>query len=116
VPKKFIRSFKYAQEGARHTLATQRNIWIHLAIGLAVLAAAVWYKLSSVEMALIVLTIALVITTEMINTALEALVDLVKPEHHPAAALVKNIAAGAVLIAALGAVCVGLFIFSPRLF
>jgi diacylglycerol kinase len=115
VPKKFMRSFKYAREGARHTLTTQRNIWIHLAAGLVVLVAAVWYKISSAEMALVALTIALVITAEMINTALEALVDLVKPEQHPAAALVKNIAAGAVLAAALGAVCVGLLIFIPRL-
>ena len=115
MPKRFIRSFKYAQEGARHTLMTQRNIWIHLAIGGAVVVAAVWLKLSAVEMALIALTIAMVIAAEMINTALEEMVDLVKPEHHPAAALIKNIAAGAVLVAALGAVCVGLFIFIPRL-
>jgi diacylglycerol kinase len=115
MPKKFMRSFKYAQAGARHVLATQRNIWIHLAVGVIVLLAAVTLRLPAVELALIILTITAVIAAEMFNTALEALVDLVKPEDHPIAALVKNVAAGAVLALALGAVFVGLLLFIPRL-
>ena len=115
MPKKFMRSFKYARAGAEHVLATQRNIWIHLGVGGLVLLAAVALKLPALEMAVIILTVTVVITAETFNTALEALVDLVKPEDHPLAALVKNVAAGAVLAASVGAVLVGLLIFIPRL-
>jgi diacylglycerol kinase (ATP) len=115
MPKKFMRSFKYARTGAQHVLATQRNIWIHLSVGVQVLLAAVALRLSAVEMAVLIMTVSVVIAAEMFNTALEALVDLVKPEDHPVAALVKNVAAGAVLAAAIGAVLVGLLIFVPRL-
>jgi len=115
VPKKFIKSFKYARAGAAHALRTQRNIWIHLTIGVLVLGAGCWVRLSPPEMALIVLTVTFVLVAEMFNTALEETINLIKPENHPTAALVKNVAAGAVLLAAFGAVIVGLLIFLPRL-
>ncbi|MDD5593820.1 MAG: diacylglycerol kinase family protein [Candidatus Margulisbacteria bacterium] len=115
MPKKFIQSFRYARLGAAHSLQTERNILIHFVIGLLVLALAVYLKVSPVELAVIVLTITLVIVAEMINTAIEEAVDLVKPERHPLAALAKNIAAGAVLTAAIGSIAVGLLIFIPRL-
>lgn len=115
MPKKFMRSLKYAHAGAKHALRTQRNIWIHLFIGLAVMAAAVWLRVSRVELAILVLTVSFVIVVEMINTAIEEVVNLAKPEVHPLAALAKNVAAGAVLAAAIGAVMVGLLIFVPRI-
>lgn len=115
MPKKFMRSFKYARAGAGHVLQSQRNIWIHLGVGVLVMLAAVALKLPGLEMAVLVLTITVVVAAEMFNTALEELVNLVKPEDHPAAALIKNVAAGAVLTAAVGAIVVGLFIFIPRL-
>jgi diacylglycerol kinase len=115
MPKKFIRSFKYARAGAEHALRTQRNIWIHLGIGLLVVGLAVGLKTDRIEMAVLILTIAFVIAAEMINTAIEEVVNLAKPEHHPLAALAKNVAAGAVLVAASGAVLVGLLIFVPKL-
>ncbi len=115
MPKKFIQSFKYARSGAGHALRHERNLWFHSLIALLVLAASVWLKLSAVELAIIVLTVALVIVTEMVNTAIEETVDLVKPETHPLAALAKNLAAGATLTAAAFSVAVGLLIFLPRL-
>jgi diacylglycerol kinase len=115
MPKKFMRSFKFAQAGMKHALQTQRNIWIHLVIGILVMAAAVWYKVSQVELAVLTLTISFVLVTEMINTAIEEAVNLAKPEAHPLAALAKNLAAAAVLTAAVGSIIVGLFIFVPRL-
>ena|SRR3989338_2562012 len=114
MPKKFMRSFKYARAGVEHIMRTQRNIWIHFFAGLAVLLAAFWLRISPAETAIIVLTIAFVIVTEMINTAVEEIVNLVKPEPHPLAGLVKNIAAGAVLVASAGAVVIGILIFIPR--
>ncbi len=115
MPKKFIQSFRYARLGASHALRHERNLWVHSLVAVLVLAAAVWLKLSLLELAVIVLTIALVIVTEMVNTALEEAVDLAKPENHPLAALAKNIAAGATLTAAAFAVVIGLLIFGPRL-
>lgn len=115
MPKKFMRSLKYAQVGVQHILATQRNIWIHLAIGLAVIVAATWLRVSRVEIAVLILTILFVIVAEMINTAIEETINLVKPEEHPLAGLIKNIAAAAVLTAAGGSVVIGLLIFGPRL-
>ncbi len=115
MPKRFIQSFRYARLGAVHALRHERNLWIHSFAALLVLAAAVWLKLSRLELAVIVLTIALVMVTEMVNTALEATVDLLKPENHPLAALAKNIAAGATLTAAAFSVAIGLLIFLPRI-
>lgn len=115
MPKKFIRSFNYARAGAEHVLKTQRNIWIHLFAGLLVILAAFWLKVSRVEVAVLILAIFFVITVELINTALEEAVNLIKAENHPLAGLVKNVAAGAVLLAAAGAALVGLIIFAPRI-
>jgi len=115
MPRKFIHSFKYARAGAEHALRTQRNIWIHILVGLIVIGAAFWLRIELTQIALLVLTIILVLTTEMLNTAIEEVVNLAEPEHHPLAALAKNVAAGAVLISAIGAVIVGLIIFIPKL-
>ncbi len=115
MPRKFIRSFSYARKGAAHVLRTQRNIWIHIFIGLFVLAAALWLEIPRSEIMILILTISLVIVTEMLNTAIEEVVNMVKPEQHPLAALAKNVAAGAVLVAALGAVMIGIMVFGPRL-
>jgi len=115
MPKKFIRSFRYARLGVSHALRYERNLWLQTFVALLVLAAAVWLKLSAVELAIVVLAVALVIVTEMVNTAIEETVDLVKPENHPLAALAKNIAAGAALTAAAFSVVIGLLIFLPRL-
>lgn len=115
MPKKFIRSLKYAQEGISHILRTQRNIRLHFSFGLAVSLAAFWLKVSTAETAILVLTISFVIVIEMVNTAIEESVNLVQPGEHPLAGMIKNIAAAAVLAAAGGAVIVGCLIFIPRL-
>lgn len=115
MPRKLIKSISFARAGAKHSLSTQRNLWIHLLIGAAVMMAGYYFALSLAEMALLVLTIVVVVVTEMLNTAIEEMVNLVKPDHHPQAGLVKNIAAAAVLMAAVGSVIIGLIIFLPRM-
>ena len=115
MPKKFIRGVKYAGQGAKHALQTERNIWLHFIIGLLVFGLGIMLKVSQIELVIIVLTITLVIVAEMFNTAFEEMVDLIKPENHPTAALVKNVAAGAVLTAAIGAALIGLLILIPKL-
>jgi diacylglycerol kinase (ATP) len=114
VPKKIIKSFKYARAGAEHALRTQRNLWIHFFIGLAVIGIAVWLKVSLIELAVLIVAIFGVIVAEMINTSIEELVNILSPGHRQEAALAKNVAAAAVLLAAVGAVAVGCIIFIPR--
>lgn len=114
MPRKFIKSLKYARAGAEHVLKTQRNIWIHCFIGLVVLAAALWLQVERSELTLLVLTIAFVLATEIINTSIEEAVNLAQPAVHPQAALAKNLAAAAVLVAAVGAIIIGGLIFLPK--
>lgn len=114
MPKKFIRSFKYARAGAEHALKTQRNLWIHFFVALSVLAVAVWLQVSLVELAVLTVASFGVIVAEMFNTAIEELVNILSPEHRAQAALAKNVAAAAVLLASVGAVVVGGLIFIPR--
>ena len=74
MPKKFIKSFRFAKAGAGHAIKTQRNLWIHFFIGLAVLGFAIWLRVSLLELALLIVTIFGVIVAEMVNTAIEELV------------------------------------------
>lgn len=109
------RSFRNAFSGWGYALRTQPNAWIHAAISLAVLTLCAWLRLPTRDYAIIILTIALVWTAELINTAIEAAIDLASPNHHPLAKASKDAAAGAVLIAAIAAVLVGLLIIGPPL-
>ncbi len=108
-------SFGHAFRGWWHVLKTQHNAWIHSSVAALVLIVGLWLGLSPRDWAVIVLAIAIVFTAEFINTAIEAVVDLASPVHHPLAKVGKDVGAGAVLIAALAAVLVGLLILGPPL-
>lgn len=108
-------SFLNAYSGLSYCLCTQRNLRIHLAITALVLVASAVLQVSLTELAVLVFCIAVVIVAEMLNTALECVVDLVTSDHHPLAKLSKDISAGAVLVASLGAAAVGAFIFLPKI-
>ncbi len=108
-------SFRYAGAGIRYLLWTQRNAKIHTAIGLAAVTLGFLLRIEHSEWLILVLTIALVLATEGINTAVEAVVDLASPDYHPLAKIAKDVAAGTVLLTAIAAVVVGLIIFLPRL-
>lgn len=111
-----VASFRYAFAGVWWTLTSQRNMRIHVALALAAFLLGALLRLSAVEFAVIALTVAVVLAAEMLNTVVEAAVDLASPEFHPLARIAKDVAAGAVLVTAGGAVAVGLFIFLPHLF
>lgn len=111
----FIRSFGYAFEGIYYTLRTQRNMRVHAGIGLVAAILGLWLGISTVEWAVLLVMMALVFSLEMMNTVIEAIVDLVTGTYHPMAKIAKDVAAGAVLVAAIFAVGVGLFLFLPRL-
>lgn len=106
-----LSGFKYAQEGILHCFRTQRNMRIHFFTLVAVLISGLLLKLESRDMVALIFAITLVIVTEMINTAIEKIVDMVKESYSPAAKLAKDVAAGAVLVAAMNAVIAGLLIF-----
>lgn len=108
-------SFGYAFEGLWHVLRTQPNAWIHAGVSVFVLLLAFWLNVTSVEWALLLLTIMFVWMAEFLNTALEAIVDLVSPNYHPLAKTAKDVAAAAVLVGAIGAVLIGLLVMGPPL-
>src|SRR5687768_171296 len=110
-----IAAFGHAFRGWWYVLKTQHNAWIHLVFATAVVLVGLWVELKPFDWAVIVLTIAMVFTAEFINTAIEAVVDLASPVHHPLAKVGKDVGAGAVLVAALAAALVGLLILGPPL-
>jgi len=107
-----IDSFNYAIEGLIHVLRTHRNMRIHFAVAIAVLVAAVWKGVNRFELIALLLAITFVLITEMINSAIEQAIDLATTSFDPLAKLAKDIAAGAVLIAAVNAIAVGYLVFS----
>ncbi len=107
-------SFNFAIEGIIHVLRTQRNMRIHFAVAVAVLVAALAFDLSRIELIALLLAIAFVLIAEMINTAIEAAVDVASTSFDPMAKLAKDIGAGAVLIAAINAIAVGYLVFSGQ--
>ena len=110
-----IRSFGYAFAGLGFLLRTQRNARIHVVVGAIACALAAWLRVSRVEWAVLVFTIALVVILEGLNTAVEAAIDLASPEIHPLAKAGKDLAAGMVLVAAIASVAVGILILGPPL-
>jgi len=108
-------SFFYAISGILYAFKTQRNIKIHFMVAILIIIISVLLKLNTIELLIVFLTIAMVLTAEMINTAIEAVVDMFTHEYHLLARVAKNVAAGAVLISALNAVIVGYLIFYKKI-
>ena len=112
---KFLTGFKYAWAGVRHHFRTQLNAKVQFFISLMVITAGVVLQISQIEWCIILLCTMLVFAAEAINTAIEALADAVHPEKHPLVGAAKDVAAGAVLICAIGAAIIGAIIFLPYL-
>ena len=111
-----LASFGFALQGIAHAFRTQRNFKVHLAVTALVIVAGIALGISVEQWAILVGMIALVLQAELVNTALEAVVDRVAPEFHAWAKVAKDCAAGAVFVCAFAAVIVGLLILGPRLF
>ena len=110
-----LESFNFAFEGIIHVLRTQRNMRIHFAAAAAVLIAGVATGVDKVELIALLLAITFVLITEMVNTALEATIDVSTTAFDPLAKLAKDIAAGAVLIATANAVAIGYLVFARKI-
>ncbi|HOB90474.1 MAG: diacylglycerol kinase family protein [Bacillota bacterium] len=107
-------SFRYALAGLWHAFVTQRNMRVHACAAAVAAVAGVALGFSRVEMAVLVLTIVAVLAAELFNTSVEAVVDLLAQQHNEFARVAKNVAAGAVLVCAVGSVLVGLLLFLPH--
>jgi len=110
-----LRSVKFAMRGIATMLKTQHNAWLHATATALVISTGVLLKLSFGEWCWIVLAITAVWTAEALNTAFEFLTDVASPDFHPLAEKAKDVAAGAVLLAALGAVAIGGLVFGPHI-
>lgn len=113
--KKLILSFKYAFGGLKAAWEDQ-SFRIQVFAGAVVFALAFYFRLQEFEFLILILTVILVLVLEMINTAIERILDLLHPEEHPEIKIIKDISAAAVLLAALGALAIGLKIFIPHVF
>lgn len=113
--KEFLKSFIYALHGLWSGVADQRNLKVQLGVAVVVVGAGFYLSISSIEWCIILLCIALVIGLELVNTALENLVDLVTLERNPLAGKIKDIAAGAVLLVSILSLIIGVIIFRKYL-
>lgn len=112
--RNFWESLGFAVDGIIYSLRTQRNIRIHSLFALGTIFAAGLFHVSSIELLVLIETIVVVISLELVNTAVETVVDMYTEEYLPLAKIAKNVAAGAVLLASLGAVIIGIVIFGPK--
>ena len=110
-----VASFGHAMRGVATALRSEVHLRFHAVATVAVIGLGFYYGIARLEWALLALAVAGVWTAELLNTAIEALTDLASPDWHPLAGKAKDVAAGAVLLAALGALVVGALVFGPRL-
>jgi diacylglycerol kinase (ATP) len=109
--RRFWESFNHAVNGITYATRTQRNMRAHFIVALLVLIAALLLRLDRYYVVALIITIAFVLSLELINTSVEAIVDLLTVAHHPLAKTAKDTAAGAVLVASIAAVFVGYLVF-----
>jgi diacylglycerol kinase len=109
-----LKSFNYAVRGIAAFMRSEHNAWIHLAASVTVCIAGFYYRLNKTEWIAVLFCIALVWITEMVNTCIEKIMNHLSPQHSEAVKQIKDIAAGAVLVAAVFAAITGCVIFVPR--
>lgn len=112
---KRLASFKYAFKGILNLFQSQPNAQIHLVVGTLAIILGLFLKLNFEEWAILSITIFAVLAAEAFNTAIEYLTDLVSPDFHPLAGKTKDVAAAGVLLTAIGAIFVAIFIFLPKI-
>lgn len=113
--KRTINSFKYAFNGLIDAYRTEQSVWIYIPVSLIVILAGFLLKISTFEWLIIILILGIILSLELINTALEAVVDLATEKYHPLAKKAKDTVSAAVLVFAITAVIIGLIIFIPKI-
>ena len=111
-----LKSFQYAFEGLLQFFKTEHNAWLHLLASVVVIILALVVGVSQTEAIALVIAVALVWITEMLNTCIEKAMDFIAEEYHPKIRIIKDISAGAVMVAAMAALLIGFFVFIPKFF
>lgn len=114
--KKLLKSFKYAFEGIFTGIKEEQNMKVHIVIMILVIIFGIMLKISTIEWIICIVLFGLVISMELVNTAIENTVDLITEEKNPKAKISKDVAAGAVLVSAISSLIIGLIIFIPKIF
>ena len=112
---KALRSFRYAIRGIFQLFSTENNAKIHLIAGILAIFLGLSLGLSRIEWCILIIQITVVFAAEAFNSAIEKLSDVLSPEHHPVVGILKDIAAGGVLLVAAGSVLTGILLFLPRI-
>ncbi len=110
-----IESFNNAFQGIWYTIVNERNMKIHLVIGTIVIFLSLWVRVSKIEFTILCLTIAMVICFELINTAVEVVVNIIVDVYHPKAKIIKDVSAGAVFVSAIFSIVIGLLILWDKI-
>ena len=108
-------AFGFALRGIAYAWRSQRNVRIQAAVAVVVVLVGAWLRVGALEWALLIMAIALVLTAELLNTAIEAVVDLVSPQANPLAGAAKDACAAGVVVAVVGSMLLGLFVLGPPL-
>ena len=111
--RKRLKSFRYAFNGIKIMFSSEHNSWIHLFAATLVLLLGFYFQINTTEWILVIIAITMVLATELINSAIEMVIDLISPDYNTKAGKAKDMAAGAVLICAIAAACIGIIIFLP---
>lgn len=114
--RRFIDSVDFAIQGILHATGTQKHMRYHFFAAILLLVTLLFFRISALEFTVLALSVAFVLFAEMLNTSVEAIVDLVSPEYHPLAKVAKDTAAGAVLIAAAGSAVMGYLVLAKYIF
>ncbi|MFA5142940.1 MAG: diacylglycerol kinase [Candidatus Omnitrophota bacterium] len=113
--RKFVESFNAAVEGFIYVLKTERNMRVHFLAAFFFILLGIYLNFTYIETLALCITIVLVLASEMVNTSIELIVDMIKSDFHPIARIVKDVSAGAVLITSVNAVVVGYILFLRKL-
>jgi len=111
-----LRSFVYAYNGIKYTFVSQHNFLIHIALTILAILLGYFLNISNIEWIAIIIVIGIVLSAEIFNSSIEELVNLISPEKNIRAGIIKDLAAGAVLISAIAAFIIGAIIFLPKIF
>lgn len=111
--KAFIKSFRHAIDGVIHTIKNEANFRIHLVLMTVTVCFGLYFGITMTEWLFIIVISSMVLFAELINTAVENTLDWLEPGHHDVVKIVKDVCAGAVLVTAVGALIMGIIIFTP---
>ena len=113
--KRFLRSFKYSFEGLRYAYINEQSLLIHVTVGLLIVILGICLQISQMQWLFVLMCIGIIMATELINTSIEATIDLISPEYNQLAKIAKDTASAAVFVFSMVAAVGGLIIFVPKI-